>query len=87
MATPLYENGQRRLVQGMAASSIRSKTYALSICDECGEEIAWAQSTKTNKWYLCNVAEYTTEGGHPRHRAIPYSPHFKTCRKSRKQKA
>ena len=73
--TPVKRNGSRVYVAGMAASSIRNNRYALSTCDDCGREVAWAQSSRTQKWYPCRVVSYTTEGGNPRHRAMPYEPH------------
>ena len=58
----------------MAASSISRNRYDVSICDECHAEVAWAES-KNGRWYLCRVVEYTTDGGSPRHRAMPYTYH------------
>ena len=75
--TPTFRNGTRVYVAGMAASSIAAKRYALSTHDECGTEVAWATSSRTGRDYPCEVAEYMTEGGNPRHRAMPYQPH--TC--------
>ena len=75
-STPLYyDDGSRRHVLGMAGSSIGSKKYELSQCDACGATVAWAQSTRTGKWYLCETADYHTDAGHERHRAVPYRYH------------
>lgn len=78
--TPVYENGQRKQIHGMAATSIAKKWYRVSYCEACRVEVAWAQSTKTGKWYVCEVARYTTEGGYERFRAVPYS--FHSCKPS-----
>lgn len=72
--TPIKRDGRRVYITGMAATSISEKSYALSRCS-CGAEVAWAQSSKTGKWYPCETHEYMTEAGHPRHRAAPYQPH------------
>ena len=73
---PVYnEHGRRVRITGMAASSIRENLYSVSRCTECGSTVAWAQSNKTQKWYPCETAQYTTEGGNPRFRAMPYEPH------------
>ena len=72
----------------MAASSIADKHYRLMICGDCNREVAWAESSKTGKWYLCDTVEYTTpEAGHPRHRAVPYSPHYQNCQKNQDETA
>lgn len=73
--TPVYEDGARKEIQGMAASSIGKKFYQVSQCDCCHKYVAWAQSSKTGKWYVCDTAEYSTEGGYDRFRAVPYSYH------------
>ena len=75
--TPTISQGSRLYVRGMAASSIASKSYALSTHDECGTEVAWAQSLRTGKWYPAETAEYTTEVGNREHLAVPWKPH--TC--------
>lgn len=73
-ATPVYRDGTRVRINGMAASSIANKLYDVSRCDECGSFVAWAQS-KSGGWYLCTTLEYTTEGGHERFRAAPWIRH------------
>lgn len=77
---PEYRNGVRVRITGMAASSIKDNLYSVSRCTECHNLVAWAQSSKTGKWYPCETAEYTTEGGNPRFRAMPYQVH--TCRET-----
>lgn len=74
--TPVYEDGQRKQIQGMAASSIGHQFYQVSQCDRCHAYVAWAKSTKTGKWYVCETLQYTTpEAGRERFRAVPYKFH------------
>lgn len=71
---PIYEGKRRVRITGMAATSIRDNLYSVSRCTECGAKVAWAES-KNGKWYPCETAEYITDGGNPRFRAMPYEPH------------
>jgi hypothetical protein len=78
-ATPLLSaNGQQRYVTSMAGGG----SLRLMQCGECGDSVAWAQSSKTGKWYLCETVEYTTEAGHGAHKAQPWMPHYKQCGKN-----
>lgn len=84
---PLYRDGRRVYAQGMAGSSIKDNSYSVSTCTVCSSLVAWAQSSRTGKWYACDVAEYLTDGGYPRFRAVPYNPHYKTCERKMRQRA
>lgn len=72
--TPLYKDGHRVTIRGMEATSIRNNHYQVSTCEGCGMFVAWAQN-KAGKWYVCNTAQYSTEGGYERFRAMPYAFH------------
>lgn len=59
---------------------------AVKVCPECGHEVAFVQSTKTGKWYLCDVHESNAVKTDPKTGVITKqfsydsaSPHFKTC--------
>lgn len=73
-ATPIYRNGQRYRINGMAASSIANKLYDVSECGDCGHLVAWAQG-KGGGWYTCKVMEYTSEGGYEKVKAAPWVRH------------
>lgn len=63
---------------GSTSTSRRSTPRAIwrSTAD-LGAPVAWAKSTKTGKWYVCETAEYSTDTA-AKFRAVPYR--FHTCR-------
>jgi len=75
-AEPLYRDGRR--VRADSLGNATGKSYSVSICGECGAEVAWSQS-KAGKWFLVDTTRYTTEAGYEKFRALPFQPHFKTC--------
>ena len=73
-STPVYRDGARMRINGMAASSISNNLYDVSRCDECSSLVAWAQG-KHGGWYLCKVMVYTTDAGREKIKAAPWIRH------------
>lgn len=74
LATTTNRDGSPRYVAVLNGRTGKAK---LVECNRCKEIVALVQSSRTGKWYTCEVYGYGQHGDLVK--ATPWAPHYKTC--------